>query len=35
MKRETVELIEATVVCVVLALPIVAAIVAEYGGRAK
>lgn len=33
MKRETVELIEAVVVCVVLALPIVAAIVAEYGGR--
>ena len=33
MKRETVELIEAVVVCVVLALPIVAAVVAEYGGR--
>lgn len=35
MKRETFELVEAAVVCVVLALPIVAAIVAEYGGRAK
>lgn len=35
MKCENVELIEAAVVCVVLALPIVAAIVAEYGGRAK
>ena len=31
----TIEIIEAVVVCVVLALPIVAAIVAEFGGRAK
>ena len=30
-----IEIAEAAVVCVVLALPIVAAIVAEFGGRAK